>query len=197
MYPKCIQNIPMNRNDIENKLKPFTESISSGLFSTMSAIRLHLPLLIEIRKLGVPVQVILNISGCPYSQRTFINKLSQLRKEMQNNTSSDSSTLNQNHSIKTSTQQNKEPVQEVVSNITKKEPLKNSEVDIDAWRDAFAKNIYGKIPDHLINTLALGLAEINVTLDNWHLFAKKHSIFNVKKLLYIYSNRRMYKFKEE
>ncbi|HHC7135595.1 hypothetical protein ETN89_21150 (plasmid) [Photobacterium damselae subsp. damselae] len=184
----------MNRNDIENKLKPFTESISSGLFSTMSAIRLHLPLLIEIRELGIPVQVILNISGCSYSQRTFINKFSQLRKEMRNNTSNDSSTLNQNHSIKTSTQQNKEPVQEVV---TKNGHQNNSEIDINAWRETFARNIHEKIPDNLIEKLARGFEEINVNLDNWHLFAKKHSIFNTKKLLYIFSSRRMYSFNEE
>ncbi|ARR51942.1 hypothetical protein [Photobacterium damselae] len=184
----------MTRSDIEAKLKPFTESISDGSLSTLSAIKLNLSLLIELRKIGVSVPLIIEISGCSYSPSTFYVKFSQLRKEMRNNTSNDSSTLNQNHSIKTSTQQNKEPVQEVV---TKNEHQNNSEIDINAWRETFARNIHEKIPDNLIEKLARGFEEINVNLDNWHLFAKKHSIFNTKKLLYIFSNRRMYSFNEE
>ncbi len=61
----------MTRTDIEIKLKPFTESITDGSISTLSAIRNHLSLLVEVRKLGVSIPLILEISGCSYSPSTF------------------------------------------------------------------------------------------------------------------------------
>lgn len=121
----------MTKSDLENKLKPFTDSITDGTLSTMSAIRLHLSLLLDIRKIGVPIPVILEITGCPYSPSTFSDKLSKLRKKMQDNTTKGS---NQNHFINTPTQQSKEPAQEIISKTTKaNKESEELEYSLDDW----------------------------------------------------------------
>lgn len=190
----------MTKSDIENKLKPFTDSITDGTLSTMSAIRLHLALLLDIRKIGVPVPIILEISGCPYSPSTFSDKLSKLRKETQNNTSNDSSILNQNYAIKTSTQQSIESVQEFASNTNKDEQQSNieppsiSEIEIKAWKKAFAFSR----PSHpnVFPLIIPTLTKAGWTPENYHILKKQFDINTFSQLNMVLSNIMSCKFRK-
>ncbi|MCD9492609.1 hypothetical protein GLP30_17200 [Photobacterium phosphoreum] len=183
----------MTRSDIEIKLKPFTESITDSSISTLSAIRLHLPLLIDMRNIGVSVPLIIEISGCSYSVSTFYSKFSQLRKNSNINISKQvdrigNQTVNQDDNILV---KSKTPSIENTSNAN----VLNIVPDIEEWKLAFSRTISVKIPDNLIKKLAVGFSDININLDNWDVYANTYGIKDKKRLLYVFSSRRLHTLK--
>ncbi|MCD9465506.1 hypothetical protein GLP21_19710 [Photobacterium carnosum] len=163
----------MTRTDIEAKLKPFTESITDGSLSTLSAIRHHLSLLIEVRKIGVSIPLILEISGCPYSSSTFSDKLSKLKKQAYlNNTISQNQDITITPSIVLTNKQKQ-------LEITRK--LEANDFENTAWIKAL--DLYETFHENALIGIIPTLVKAGWTPTNYYLLRDKFNITTFKKLL--------------
>jgi hypothetical protein len=159
----------MTRTDIEIKLKPFTESITDGSISTLSAIRNHLSLLVEVRKLGVSIPLILEISGCSYSPSTFSDKLSKLKKQAQQSSLS------------------------VTTTKTQKKDITSNNIDYNDWIKAF--DFKDTFHTNALKLIVPALEKGGWNSDNYHLLRTKYEIMTLNQLINIVGTMKSSQFR--
>ncbi|PSV59582.1 hypothetical protein [Photobacterium damselae] len=72
----------MNEEELKTLLSPFIRDINGGVLSNLACIKTHAELLLSLRAKGVPLRLIVELSGTSYSNKTFSKKLSGFKKSL-------------------------------------------------------------------------------------------------------------------
>ena len=166
----------MTKEQLEQYLSPFITDLNGEVLSKFTCIRHHASLLLSLRKKGVSLTIIKEVSNLDIDIKLFSVKLSQAKRALNESRVMEKEFTNVADIIVTP--ENKEHHNETYN------LEKNKEYTNQDWINAFGFNVNEKslkfITEVFINN--------DITPDNWFKIKNKHDIFNDNKLSKFFSS---------
>lgn len=173
----------MTRDKLEALLAPFTNAVNGGVLSSSKCMAQHVDLLLGLRAQGVPLDLIISISGIPYNKETFSVTLSQLKRKR----GTKDGTSGMGHIVPTPSSAN------IINSVVDSKPLEIQVGSDTSFDSSGFDNLWGfDIGNNVIPIVLEKFKEKGITPENFPRFKEEHGIHNSKTLLRVLNSIRKY-----